>query len=594
MLSSDLLSSDPLPADPLPADPLPADPLPPMLSSDLLSSDPLPAMLRAVGGAERLVSRFTALRDDVLHAAYAAAVCHYTGEFAQRAHHTAASAREFAHRQAVAELALAQQVPEATVLNRIAATERLTSAFPQVHAAYVEGQVRPAHVAVLLDVFRGCEDEVCRAADAALVERAQRLAPSRLRQAARSWRARHTAVVDAERTRRALADRFVEVTPAGDDLAWLSALLPAAQAIAAFHRVSDLAAQVAGPDDPRTAAQLRADVLAALLLDPEAADATVVRPCAGDSCRQDEAQAVEHRDGHAARPPGVQHRDGHAARPPGVQHRDGHAARPPGVQHRDGHAAPPPEVQHRDGHRPDRPDDECAWSMPQVGGLPPDWARGIRPTVVLTVPVLALLGVGDEPASLEGVGPIDLDTARELAAAAPSFLRVLTHPETGAVLSVGRERYVPPADLRAALLVRDGTCRFPGCARRAVRCDVDHAIAWQDGGRTSIDNLAHLCRKHHRLKHAAGWTVTHESGGTLRFTSPSGSTAVSEPALAMTWPPPPPRSAPISPPPPPSPSPSPSPSPPPAPSSPPSPPGLRAWCGGSVLPSSGYSDVPPF
>jgi len=195
------------------------------------------------------------------------------------------------------------------------------------------------------------------------------------------------------------------------------------------------------------------------------------------------------------------------------------------------------------------------------------------------VPVLALLGVGDEPATLEGVGPIDLDTARELAAAAPSFLRVLTHPETGAVLSVGRERYVPPADLRAALLVRDGTCRFPGCARRAARCDVDHALAWQDGGRTSIDNLAHLCRKHHRLKHAAGWIVTRERGGTLRFTSPSGSTSVSEPALAMTWPPPPPpRSAPISPP-----------------SSPPSsPPGVRESCGGSVLPSSGYSDVPPF
>ena len=510
MLSSDLLSSD-------------------LLSSDRLPADLLPATLQAVGGAERLVSRFTALRDDVLLAAYAAAVGHYTVEFAQRAHHTAASAREFAHRQAVAELALAQQVPEATVLNRIAATERLVSAFPQVHAAYVEGQVRPAHVAVLLDVFRGCEDEVCQAADAAVVERAQRLAPSRLRQAARSWRARHTAAVDAERTRRAMADRFVEVTPAGDDLAWLSALLPAAQAMAAFHRVSDLAAQVAGPDDPRTAAQLRADVLAALLLDPGAADAAAGRPRAGDSCRQDEAQ--------------------------------------------------PPAVAYRDEQGPDRPHDECASSMSQGGGLPPDWARGIKPTVVLTVPVLALLGVGDEPATLEGVGPIDLDTARELAAAAPSFLRVLTHPETGAVLSVGRERYVPPADLRAALLVRDGTCRFPGCARRAARCDVDHALAWQDGGRTSIDNLAHLCRKHLRLKHAAGWIVTRERGGTLRFTSPSGSTSVSEPALAMTWPPPPPpRSAPISPP-----------------SSPPSsPPGVRESCGGSVLPSSGYSDVPPF
>src|SRR5690606_17385277 len=36
--------------------------------------------------------------------------------------------------------------------------------------------------------------------------------------------------------------------------------------------------------------------------------------------------------------------------------------------------------------------------------------RGIRPTVMVTVPVLTLLGRGEEPATLEGYGPIDDET----------------------------------------------------------------------------------------------------------------------------------------------------------------------------------------
>ena len=81
------------------------------------------------------------------------------------------------------------------------------------------------------------------------------------------------------------------------------------------------------------------------------------------------------------------------------------------------------------------------------------------------MPVLSLLGRSGEPAEVEGVGPIDIETARMLAADALSFVRVLTHPETGAVLSVGRDRYRIPEDLRRAMRVRDVTCRFSGCRR---------------------------------------------------------------------------------------------------------------------------------
>ena len=155
---------------------------------------------------------------------------------------------------------------------------------------------------------------------------------------------------------------------------------------------------------------------------------------------------------------------------------------------------------------------------------------GIRPRVLVTVPVLTLLGKSEEPGTLEGYGPIDADTARRIAARAPSFTRILTHPETGAVLSVGRDRYAVPKDLRTWLRVRDETCRFPGCNRSAGRADVDHVTDWQYGGGTDYGNLVHLCRSHHRVKHHTGWSSTSAGGCRVRWLSPSGHEYETEPA----------------------------------------------------------------
>ena len=153
----------------------------------------------------------------------------------------------------------------------------------------------------------------------------------------------------------------------------------------------------------------------------------------------------------------------------------------------------------------------------------------VRPVVYVTVPALTLLGCSDEPAELDGYGPIDPQTARELAAHAPSFQRILTHPETGAFLSYGRTSYRVPADLAAYLRVRDGACRFPGCSRRAAGGDIDHTTDWRRGGETTHTNLAHLCRKHHRLKHLTRWRVEFGPRGELRWASPAGRAYVNEP-----------------------------------------------------------------
>ncbi len=146
----------------------------------------------------------------------------------------------------------------------------------------------------------------------------------------------------------------------------------------------------------------------------------------------------------------------------------------------------------------------------------------VTATVAVTVPVLTLLGAAELPGTLEGFGPIDADTARRLAAQAPSFQRILTHPITGTILDIDRRSYRPTADLKRWLGLRDEHCTFAGCGRRAADCDLDHRVAWADGGRTSVDNLAHLCRHHHRLKHEGGWRSERAVDGGSRWTSPTG------------------------------------------------------------------------
>jgi hypothetical protein len=157
--------------------------------------------------------------------------------------------------------------------------------------------------------------------------------------------------------------------------------------------------------------------------------------------------------------------------------------------------------------------------------------RGTAPqvTVGVLVPMMTLLGLSEEPATLDGYGPIDGDTARRLAAHAPSFHRILTHPVSGTILDVDRTVYRPPADLTRWLRLRDGTCRFPGCGRSAKHCDLDHSIRWTRGGPTAAGNLASLSRRHHTLKERSRWKVENRGGGILVWTSPTGHVSTSDP-----------------------------------------------------------------
>ena len=144
----------------------------------------------------------------------------------------------------------------------------------------------------------------------------------------------------------------------------------------------------------------------------------------------------------------------------------------------------------------------------------------IRPVVHITVPALAAAGRDDAgPAMLEDESPVPIDLAVSLCGQASQWTRVLTDPVTGA--PVAADTYVPGRELRRAIQARDRTCRAPGCAIPAHRCDLDHTREWSRGGRTTPENLAALCRYHHRMRET-GWRLAQPSPGVLDWTSPGG------------------------------------------------------------------------
>ncbi|MEC5179017.1 HNH endonuclease signature motif containing protein [Arthrobacter sp. CG_A4] len=139
---------------------------------------------------------------------------------------------------------------------------------------------------------------------------------------------------------------------------------------------------------------------------------------------------------------------------------------------------------------------------PDESGIPSPRAQ-----VLITVPVLSLLGVTGEPAMLDGYGPIPPSMARRLIAdGAESFHRVLTDPRDGTPLEIGRTSYRLTKAQRQWLRLRDGRCLFPGCNNHSLDNDADHLLAWADEGTTGISNLGQACPRHHRLKHNTAWT----------------------------------------------------------------------------------------
>jgi hypothetical protein len=270
----------------------------------------------------------------------------------------------------------------------------------------------------------------------------------------------------------------------------------------------------------------------------------------------------------------------------------------------------PPARSPHDTHEPQTP----APAGPLAGVIPP----GSAGRLTMTIPAATLLGLADRPGEISGLGPIDPDLARDLAAAAARSPRstwcfTVTDPQGHAIghgcarpapassrngraepgqpgqpgqpgtpggpgppssprftltptgqpgppggygtwrfstgipgqrdllLDIGpvptqscdhrhqAQGHDPGVMLRHLTQVRHATCTGPGCRRPAGRCDFDHNIPYEAGGRTCLCNGNPKCRHDHRLKQDARWQAEQLENGNIRWIMPSGRQHVTEP-----------------------------------------------------------------
>jgi len=185
----------------------------------------------------------------------------------------------------------------------------------------------------------------------------------------------------------------------------------------------------------------------------------------------------------------------------------------------------------------------------------------------LVMPLSTWAGLCDQPGEAAGYGPQDAATCRDLAAMTDTKTRwclTVTDEQGRAVahacardgpprgqpairwaaglrakldyLQAGRcshgrqsEAYQPPDRLAHLIRIRQPTCSFPGCRRAAARCDLDHTVPFDQGGRTCECNMAPLCRRHHRAKQAARWHLAQDQPGHLTWQLPHQRTYQTEP-----------------------------------------------------------------
>lgn len=150
---------------------------------------------------------------------------------------------------------------------------------------------------------------------------------------------------------------------------------------------------------------------------------------------------------------------------------------------------------------------------------------GVHAVIDVVIDMNALLGFTDAEAEVNGVGHVSPDVVRALIADDPdaTLRKLLTDPVTGHLEGVGTNRYRVTGRFREFLLLRDRRCRFPGCRRKASRCEIDHSIPWNEGGLSTRENLGALCKRHHQLKTHAGWRISEsQPSGACAWVSPEG------------------------------------------------------------------------
>lgn len=152
-------------------------------------------------------------------------------------------------------------------------------------------------------------------------------------------------------------------------------------------------------------------------------------------------------------------------------------------------------------------------------------------TVNLVLSDETLLAGGQEPAHLQGYGPVPAELARTLVLAAEadpqavaSVRRVYAQPGSNKLVAMESAARVFPKGLARFIALRDQICRTPFCNARIRH--TDHIKAHTHRGATSAHNGQGLCEQCNYVKAEPGWqaATTYDRHGrhTVTLTTPTG------------------------------------------------------------------------
>ncbi|WP_405485813.1 DUF222 domain-containing protein [Nocardia sp. NBC_00511] len=401
----------------------------------------------------------------------------------------------YAGEDAATEIGVALHVPQRTADNLIALGLSLEHQLPCTREAFDDGRIDLPRVRALHEVFRNIDTELVAALEPRIVAYAENADPSRVKRTLRRWLLETDPAGQAERRKSAEADRYVNVTAADNGTAVLDAVLPAADGVALYERLREMAQTHCCAADPRTSNQRRADALIALTTRA----GRLSCGCGQPDCPRAGAMVAPGRKALVQVGVSAETLAGLADNPA---------------------------------------------LLAGFGAIDADLARQLARHARFEIIPEHPVGIDHtEQAAVDGRARRTCISHATQATPEHRVLPVVAAPtstdDPANPAAACETRYRPSTRLANRIRALDGGCRAPGCAIPAAATDIDHQDRFdhrspESGGRTIESNLGCRCRRHHRTKTLAdnglnGWKVIHHPDRRVEWRSPSGGSITTTP-----------------------------------------------------------------
>ena len=456
--------------------------------------------LAAVAREAEAITRIRALED--LKAACAAAQARETAALHQHRHREEAARGIPASQRGRglgAEIALARRVSQQRGSIQLRQALHFTGDLTNTLSALQCGQISEEHAATVERHTHWLPEQARRSVDSSLADRLPVLGLHDLKLETQAVAHRADPEAAAEQYDQAVATRHVNLKPAENGMAYLTALLPALEAAACYRALTDQAGSAVafGEAEGRSPQQVLTDVMVERLTGRSTDEASPVEVqlimtdaalFAGDN----EPAWIP---GHGPLPAAVARKllAGRATQSgPSGGASDGSSGRSSGGTS-EGTSG---ETSH---------------------GTADGSIRGTRDIDLAARPSAA--GPPARPEAAKAVETVEIPETDEIAEARVFLRRLYTSPETGQLVAMDSQRREFSGKLRRMIVLRDNICRTPYCG--APIRHIDHATPHRQGGPTSYGNGSGLCARCNYTKEHPGWSHR-ASPDNLEITTPTG------------------------------------------------------------------------